>query len=481
MKRTLAILLTLILALSAVSFSAFAEEEISAEPDTAPAAEDVSDEDLIDEDTSDETASLEVVSDEEDLALSGAQEDVALSGDSIIKYGFTGTCVWLYNGFASTLQISGDGGMIDYQPDFTDKPWNEYCANIKSIIILDGVRDIGDYAFNNCRNVTSITFGNSVRSIGTCAFSGIKKIDPVTIPDSVTKLEPGAFMTSGLTGVTFGSGLKEIGEQAFQDCALTNVTIPGTIKTIGRKAFYGNVGLTNVQIENGVETIGDYAFLNTYLGGVTIPKSVLEFGLSPFAYDVTYNEATHSNTYTPVNPFIIKGYTNSVAETYAKQRSFISFISIGVSSNYHLSGIVTSALESSDTTTVEFYKPKHLNPSYTINLTGNTVSYKINNIDVSIYTVTVSKKNHVTRKYSVSITQPNQTLITAINPLGDVNLDGKVTIRDVNNLYNHVKGSGTITDSYSLECGDVYNPGSGVNIRDVNTLYNHVKGKVTIY
>ena len=178
------------------------------------------------------------------------------------------------------------------------------------------------------------------------------------------------------------------------------------------------------------------------------------------------------------NPSSATGNYGSEVGTGGWVKFCIPFTVGSTSGKFTVSGTVKSYLSETDNVTLRLYQGTAFGKI--ISKQGYSASYSFNDVSLGLYTLRVIKKNHVAREFKLFIVG-SRTLNITINPLGDVNLDGKVTIRDVNNLYNHVKGSGTITDSYSLECGDVYNPGSGVNIRDVNTLYNHVKGKVTIY
>ena len=56
-----------------------------------------------------------------------------------------------------TLTISGSGAMADYNIRFVSAPWYyNYRATIKTVVIEDGVTNIGDYAFNGCVNLTLI-------------------------------------------------------------------------------------------------------------------------------------------------------------------------------------------------------------------------------------------------------------------------------------------------------------------------------------
>ena len=105
----------------------------------------------------------------------------------------------------------------------------------------------------------------------------------------------------------------------------------------------------------------------------------------------------------------------------------------------------------------------------------------IDNLPNGEYKAVVSMENYVDREYSFTVSNGNvvQTQMQ-ICPLGDVDLNGVVNIRDVNTLYNHVMETHLITDEYALKCANV-NKDQTVNIRDVNKLYNHVMETELLY
>jgi len=81
-----------------------------------------------------------------------------------------------------TLTISGTGAMADYDDQSGDPiqtPWDTYKNNITTVVIENGVRSIGDCAFNGCTSLTIITIPNSVMYIGYDAFFGCTNVTDV--------------------------------------------------------------------------------------------------------------------------------------------------------------------------------------------------------------------------------------------------------------------------------------------------------------
>ena len=173
--------------------------------------------------------------------------------------------------------------MDDYSYDPT--PWKNIQANIKNVVINEGITSIGERAFYGCENLTTITIPNSVTAIGYAAFYGCTSLVSVTIPNSVTSIGEVAFyFCTSLSSVTIPNSVTAIGSSAFYNCtSLASVTIPNSVTYIGDEAFYGCTSLASVTIPNSVTYIGEEAFVNCQsLTSVTIPNSVTSIGYNAF-------------------------------------------------------------------------------------------------------------------------------------------------------------------------------------------------------
>ena len=160
------------------------------------------------------------------------------------------------------------------------------CESLTSINIPNSVTTIGKQAFADCESLTSINIPNSVTTIGNGAFLGCSSLTSINIPNSVTTIGIEAFaFCYSLTSINIPNSVTTIGIEAFGACnSLTSINIPNSVTTIGNKAFDGCESLTSINIPNGVTTIGNEAFEGCdSLTSMDIPNSVTTIGDWAFA------------------------------------------------------------------------------------------------------------------------------------------------------------------------------------------------------
>lgn len=97
------------------------------------------------------------------------------------------------------------------------------CVNfegeLRNIIIPDNVKTIGDYAFNWCENLVSVKLGNGLTEIGKAAFNYCHSLNSITIPNNVESINQAAFGSCySLNTITLGKNITTIGSQTFNDC-----------------------------------------------------------------------------------------------------------------------------------------------------------------------------------------------------------------------------------------------------------------------
>ncbi len=157
-----------------------------------------------------------------------------------------------------------------------------YSLGLSEVSIGNGVKTIGDHAFDGCRHLVKVDMAPSVTSIGQYAFNdcfaesaysaikekrdrsgkpvaGVKveelwkrdlNPDSITLPDSLTTLGEAAFSGCALLpGINFPDGLTQIPAYAFDGCrSLPLLRLGDGVTTIGPSAFDGCTGVTEIHI-----------------------------------------------------------------------------------------------------------------------------------------------------------------------------------------------------------------------------------------
>ena len=153
--------------------------------------------------------------------------------------------------------------------------------------------------------------------------------------------------------------------------------------------------------------------------------------------------------------------------------------SLAVSSG--LRGQVVSFHDDSDVT-VALFADGSAQPQYTTTVPAGeksggkyTAVYDIPEVAAGTYTMKVSKKNHVTREYTVTVGAENVTQDVEIWLLGDVNGDGTINVKDKKLIFNHLNDPSGALTGYALDVGDVNRDGT-INVKDKKLIFNHLKG-----
>ena len=139
-----------------------------------------------------------------------------------------------------------------------------------------------------------------------------------------------------------------------------------------------------------------------------------------------------------------------------------------------VSGTATSFGSATDNVTVQLIASGESTAAYETVVKGNSASYTFDAVAPGTYTMKVSKANHVTREYTVTVGAENVTQDVKIHLKGDINGDGRVNTSDVGKANSHAKGTSTLT-GYDFACADVNGDGR-VNTSDVGKINSHAKG-----
>ena len=181
------------------------------------------------------------------------------------------------------------------------------------LILPNGTKKVGSYAFRDFQKIKSVTIPNSVTAIGKGAFFSCLSLESIFIPSSVTSIGESAFarcnsmyslivskdnpiydsrndcnaiietstntLQFGCKNTTIHRSVTNIGYKAFHDCeSISTISIPSSIKTIGISAFEG-CSLTSIILNEGLTSIGESAFRHCgSLESIEIPNTVTTMG-----------------------------------------------------------------------------------------------------------------------------------------------------------------------------------------------------------
>ncbi len=188
------------------------------------------------------------------------------------------------------------------------------CQSLKSVTFSDKIEHIGEYAFYGCPNLTEVnipdvpvqidihafeytpiyddtnnwengafyidnhlinflgeadefvvrdgTVDIAQRAFARTNYSDEKIIKKLVLPDSLVKICDHAFQDSAyLEEITFGTGLKSIGEFAFEDCSLITALEFKSLEEVGDYAFRGVDNVKTLHIPWNLEEINFMACL----------------------------------------------------------------------------------------------------------------------------------------------------------------------------------------------------------------------------
>lgn len=169
------------------------------------------------------------------------------------------------------------------------------CVCLRDIILLDGVCEIGDFAFMGCAGITALNIPKTVEKIGNYAFLQCAALTAITVDAENTvycavdgclidkqkkellkgfsssvipqdmglvRIAPYAFYgCTGLQSVQIPRGVEVIGFAAFGGCSsLSELKLPSTLAEIDGSAFEGCHALVALSVPCGVTVIGESAF-----------------------------------------------------------------------------------------------------------------------------------------------------------------------------------------------------------------------------
>jgi|GEM_PF-4794482 len=203
------------------------------------------------------------------------------------------------------LNINGSGAMEDMTEG---QPWRAFleqiktvnvgysvksigaaafkdCTALESVILPDGLLDIGSEAFNNCRVLPKLDLPGELQSVGEAAFEDCRALTGLLFPDGLEDI-PAAVCRRcwALEVLGLSENLKSIGDAAFDDCrVLPSVILPDGIEKVPENAFRDCFALTAIELSESLSEIASGAFENCRtLPYLELPTAIKTIGEDAF-------------------------------------------------------------------------------------------------------------------------------------------------------------------------------------------------------
>lgn len=373
-------------------------------------------------------------------------------------------------------------------------------CELREIILPTNLLSLGQASLAGCRNITSITLPETLLRIDDYALSGTG-ITSITVPQSVVKMGEGAFSQCHdlataqlntaqvpaftfmgdtlLSDVTLGNKVTDIGQSAFNGCtALQTIKVDenNAIKTIGAEAFIGS-GMQGMDLSKLplLETIGNWAFANSGITNGELPQNVTTLGDGAFFYAQNLANATLPQGINTIPDYSFAGASNITngelipnGTTSVGQYAFynldkVSVFTIPASVSY-MGSWAMAGMTGLDTINALPIVVPELGENVWAGIDQPAVKLSTENNDVAdLYQATDQwKEFHVLRYYL----------------MGDVNMDGRVNITDVNATIAHIMNNPV--DPFNFQSADMNNDGI-INITDVNAIINYILNNIEDY
>ncbi len=151
------------------------------------------------------------------------------------------------------VKAIGDHAFCKYDQDKQQYIGND---NITSVVVSEGIEQIGQSAFYNCSSLQNIQLPTTLRSLGQGAFRDCTALVEVTVPQEVSEIPLYTFDgCTNLLAVHLSDGVKVIASYAFSYCERLHTVDMPAVEVIDGEAFQGSYSFVNIHIPATIRKI----------------------------------------------------------------------------------------------------------------------------------------------------------------------------------------------------------------------------------
>ncbi len=208
-----------------------------------------------------------------------------------------------YYGLGGKVEIPSDL-MITQIGDFAFSNY-EYIEKTEDDIISEDEPDTTKQWYIGDDTITEVIIPEGVKKIGAYAFAGLTALKKVTLPSTIESIEYGAFY--GCTALEVVNGIEHvqlINKEAFYGCNLKGTLNLGNARAVGDYAFAGNAKLEVIVLPSTLQSIGAYTFAgNEALKTITVNAEKVKYGPYVFSGCTSLEEVAINSNVIPEGAF----------------------------------------------------------------------------------------------------------------------------------------------------------------------------------
>lgn len=205
----------------------------------------------------------------------------------------------------------------------------KYEGNEENVIVPEGIKCIGDYAFSHAKDMKHVVLPKGVEEIEDGAFYSCEQLEKIELPDTVYYLGTGVFsrclsleyvklsnklrnlpkitfyQCASLQEIIFPNTIRKIGRACFQQCTnLQKLILPDSITCIEENAFDDCLKLSFIHLPESLEELGDNVFFHCQsLKEINLPSSVKKIGVGTFETHGKVSVISNNNMWLRSNMF----------------------------------------------------------------------------------------------------------------------------------------------------------------------------------
>ena len=204
-----------------------------------------------------------------------------------------------FAGCVSLSKLEVENGNVIYNSkdncnSIIHTPSNTLVVGCRTSRVLEGVKNIGPYAFAGCKNLKELTLPNTVKVIAESAFTDCEGLKEIVLPEGITSISNNVFKNCiSLEKFNLPRDVITLGENVLFNCQkLTKITVSennmhfdsrencnAIVKKETNSILYG---CSSTTFPSSIVMIESYAFSHSSVKEIVLPENIIKVNENAF-------------------------------------------------------------------------------------------------------------------------------------------------------------------------------------------------------